>query len=190
MTIRPKNRVLINWLFSFVQDHSTKLWVILTLLFILFIDVPIFRLLYSWQILPLYIHRFVSGSKVCYIHSSTTYIVRTLYSLESCFYILYTISMAIWSLSLFADVPLRSPFRRDIGMAKLKYSGAGVPKFLQKLCSGVIFHFSCWMAFVFQFPYSGTSFICFVLAVGSKEVSYNFTTYSSKSSSLCLLYAR
>ena len=127
---------------------------------------------------------------VCYIHSSTTYIVRTLYSLESCSYILYTISMAIWSLRLFADVPLRSPFRRDIGMAKLKYSGAGVPKFLQKLCSGVIFHFSCWMAFVFQFPYSGTSFICFVLAVGSKEVSYNFTTYSSKSSSLCLLYAR
>ena len=127
---------------------------------------------------------------VCYIHSSTTYIVRTLYSLESCSYILYTISMAIWSLRLFADVPLRSPFRRDIGMAKLKYSGVGVPKFVQKLCSGVIFHFPCWMAFVFQFPYSGVFFICFVLVVGSKEVSYNFTTYSSKSSSLCLLNAR
>ena len=46
-TIRPKNRVLINLLFLFVHDHSTKLGVTLTLLFILFLDVPIFRLLYS-----------------------------------------------------------------------------------------------------------------------------------------------
>ena len=45
-TIRPKNRVLINLLFLFVHDHSTKLGVTLTLLFILFLDVPIFRLLY------------------------------------------------------------------------------------------------------------------------------------------------
>ena len=71
-TIRPKNRVLINLLFLFVHDHSTKLGVTLTLLFILFLDVPIFRLLYSWQILPLYFHRSVSGS--------TAFIFRPLYS--------------------------------------------------------------------------------------------------------------
>ena len=61
-TIRPKNRVLINLLFLFVHDHSTKLGVTLTLLFIFFLDVPIFRLLYSWQILPLWFHRSVSVS--------------------------------------------------------------------------------------------------------------------------------
>ena len=61
-TIRPKNRVLINLLFLFVHDHSTKSDVTLTVLFILFLDVPIFRSLYSWQILPLYFHRSASGS--------------------------------------------------------------------------------------------------------------------------------
>ena len=70
-TIRPKNRVLINLLFLFVHDHSTKLGVTLTLLFILFLDVPIFRLLYSWQILPLHFIR--------YVHSSTTYIFRSVH---------------------------------------------------------------------------------------------------------------
>ena len=54
-TIRPKNRVLINLLFLFVHDHSTKLGVTLTLLFILFLDVAILPLLYSWQILPLHL---------------------------------------------------------------------------------------------------------------------------------------
>ena len=63
-TIRSKNRVLIKFLFLIVHDHSTKLGVTLTLLFILFLDVSIFCLLYSWQILPLhFIH---------YLHSSTT----------------------------------------------------------------------------------------------------------------------
>ena len=63
-TIRPKNRVLINLLFLFVHDHLTKLGVTLTLLVFLFLDVSIFRLLYSWQVLPLYFYRFVSGSTV------------------------------------------------------------------------------------------------------------------------------
>ena len=36
--------------------------VTLTLLFIPILDVPIFRLLCSRQIMPLYFHRFVSGS--------------------------------------------------------------------------------------------------------------------------------
>ena len=63
-TIRSKNRVLIKFLFLIVHDHSTKLGVTLTLLFILFLDVSIFCLLCSWQILPLhFIH---------YLHSSTT----------------------------------------------------------------------------------------------------------------------
>ena len=44
-TIRPKNKVFINLLFLFVHDHLTKLGVTLTLLFILFLDMPIFRLL-------------------------------------------------------------------------------------------------------------------------------------------------
>ena len=44
-TIRPKNRVLINLLLLFVHDHLTKLGVTLTLLFALFLDMPIFRLL-------------------------------------------------------------------------------------------------------------------------------------------------
>ena len=66
-TIRSKNSV--NFLFLIVHDHSTKLGVTLTLLFILFLDVSIFRLLYSWQILPWhFIH---------YVHSSTTYIFRS-----------------------------------------------------------------------------------------------------------------
>ena len=65
-TIRPKNRVLINLLFLFVHDPSTKLGVTLTLLFILFLDVPIFRLLYSWQILPLH---FIGN-----VHSNTIFI--------------------------------------------------------------------------------------------------------------------
>ena len=82
-TIRPKNRVLINLLFLFVHDHSTKLGVTLTLLFILFLDVPIFRLLYSWQILPLYFHRSVSGS--------TAFIFRPLYSQQCYLYLSYTV---------------------------------------------------------------------------------------------------
>ena len=40
-------------------------------------------------VLPLYF--------VCYIHSSTTYIFRTLKSWKSCAYISYAIFMAIWS---------------------------------------------------------------------------------------------
>ena len=62
MTIRPKNRVLINLFFLFVHDHSTKLGVTLTVSFNIFLDVPIFRLLYSWTILPLYFHCSLSGS--------------------------------------------------------------------------------------------------------------------------------
>ena len=67
-TIRSKNRVLINLLILFVHDHSTKLGVTLTLLFILFLDVQLFRLLYSWQILSLHFIR--------YVNSSTTYNFR------------------------------------------------------------------------------------------------------------------
>ena len=67
-----KNRVLLNLLLLFAHDHSKKLGVTLTLLFNLFLDVPIFCLLYSWQILPLYFHRSVSGS--------TAFIIRPLYS--------------------------------------------------------------------------------------------------------------
>ena len=70
-TIRPKNRVLINVLFLFVHDHSTKLGVTLTLLLILFLNLPIFRLLYSWQTLPLHFIR--------YVHSSTVYIFRSVH---------------------------------------------------------------------------------------------------------------
>ena len=73
-TIRPKNRVLINLLFLFVHDHSTKLGVTLTLLLILFLNVPIFRLLYSWQILPLHFIR--------YVHSSTVYIFRSVHQIH------------------------------------------------------------------------------------------------------------
>ena len=70
-TIQPKHSVLTN-LFLFVHDHSIKLGVNLTILFILFLDVPIFPLLYSWQILSLYFLRSVSGS--------TAFIFRRLYS--------------------------------------------------------------------------------------------------------------
>ena len=70
--IRPKNKVLINLLFLFMHKHSTKLGITLALLFILFLCVPIFCLRYLWQILPLYFHRFVSGS--------TAFIFRPLYS--------------------------------------------------------------------------------------------------------------
>ena len=48
-TIQPKNSVLINLLFLFVHDHSANLGVTLTLLFIIFLDVPIFCLLYLQQ---------------------------------------------------------------------------------------------------------------------------------------------
>ena len=68
-TIEPKNKVLINLLFLFGHNYSTELGVTLNLLFILFLDVPIVLLLYSWQILPLYFHR--SGS--------TGFIFRPLY---------------------------------------------------------------------------------------------------------------
>ena len=84
-TIRPKNRVLVNLLLLFVHDHSTKLGVTLTLLFIFFLDVPIFRLLYSWQILPLHFIRYVHSSttyiflSVHYIHWSAVLIFRTPY---------------------------------------------------------------------------------------------------------------
>ena len=71
-TIQSKNRVLINFLFLFVHDHSTMLGVTLTLLFILFLDVPKFSLLYSWQTLPLYYDRSVFGS--------TAFTFRPLYS--------------------------------------------------------------------------------------------------------------
>ena len=73
-TIRPKNRVLINLLVLFAHDHSRKLGVTLTLLFILFLDVPIFRLLYSWQILPWYFLRSVSG-RTSFTSSSAILIV-------------------------------------------------------------------------------------------------------------------
>ena len=82
-TIRSKNSVLINLFFLFVHDHSTKLGVTLTLLFILFLDVPI--LLYSWQILPLHFIRYVPSStthifrSVHYIHWRAVLIFRTLY---------------------------------------------------------------------------------------------------------------
>ena len=76
MTIRPKNRVLINLFFLFVHDHSTKLGVTLTVSFNLFLDVPIFRLLYSWTILPLYFHCSLSGSTAvvfCPLYSQQYY---------------------------------------------------------------------------------------------------------------------
>ena len=70
-TIRPKSRVLINLLLLFIHNHSTGLGVTLTLLFIFFLDVPIFRLLYSRQVhcmytifigeLFLYFVRFIHG---------------------------------------------------------------------------------------------------------------------------------
>ena len=84
-TIRPKSRVLINLLLLFIHNHSTGLGVTLTLLFIFFLDVPIFRLLYSWQILPLHFSRYVHSSttyiflSVHYIHWSAVLIFRTLY---------------------------------------------------------------------------------------------------------------
>ena len=130
-TIRPKNRVLINLLFLFVHDHLPKLGITLTLLFILFLDVSIFRLLYSCQILPLYFRPLFLAVLplhfVRYIHSSTTYIFRTLYSLESCSYILYAVSMAIWRLcrcspavpcsvvprSWFYSMPIANMFHKD-----------------------------------------------------------------------------
>ena len=61
-----------NLLFFFVHDHSAKLGVTLTLLFILFLDVPVLRLLCSWQVLSLYFHSSVSGS--------TAFIFRPLFS--------------------------------------------------------------------------------------------------------------
>ena len=81
--IRPKNRVIINLLFLFVYDHLTKFGVTLTLKFILFLDVSIFRLLYSCQVLPLYFHRSVSGS--------TVFIFRPLCSQYYYLYLSYTI---------------------------------------------------------------------------------------------------
>ena len=53
-------------IYCFVHDHSTKLGVTHTLLFIPFLDVPIFPLLYSWQILPLLL--------IGYVHSNTIFI--------------------------------------------------------------------------------------------------------------------
>ena len=73
-TIRPKKRVLINLSILFVHDHSTKLGVTLTLLFIILLDVALFRLLYSWQILPLHFIR--------YVHNSTTYKFRSVHHIH------------------------------------------------------------------------------------------------------------
>ena len=71
-TIQSKKRVLINFLFLFVHDHWTMLGVTLTLLLILFLDVPKFSLLYSWQTLLLYYNRSV--------FDSTAFTFRPLYS--------------------------------------------------------------------------------------------------------------
>ena len=62
-TIRPKIESSLIIIYFFICTRPfDKLGVTLTLLFILFLDVPIFPLLYSWQILPLNFHCSVSGS--------------------------------------------------------------------------------------------------------------------------------
>ena len=81
--VQPKNKVLINLLFLFGHNYWTKLGVTLTLLFVLFLDVPIFLSLYSWQILPLHFHRSVTGS--------TAFIFRPLYSQQYYLYLPYTV---------------------------------------------------------------------------------------------------
>ena len=102
-TIRPKIRFLINLLFLFEHDHSTKLGVALSLYFILFLIVPILGMLYSWQILPLYFLCSVCGRTalifrppfqssttlyfIHYIHESAAVTFRTLYP---CLYEVFT----------------------------------------------------------------------------------------------------
>ena len=70
-TIQPKNSVLINLLFLFVHDHSANLGVTLTLLFIIFLDVPIFWFIIFIAVLPI--------SFVHHIHWRAALILRTLY---------------------------------------------------------------------------------------------------------------
>ena len=100
-TIRPKIRVLIN-VFLFVHDHSTKVrchFYSLINSFLLCVDISfaIFK-----AALPLYFVRSISSSLlplsfVGYIYSSTTLTFPTLYSWKCCSYVLYAVSMAIWS---------------------------------------------------------------------------------------------
>ena len=100
-TIRLKIRILINF-FLFVHDHSTKVrghFYSLINSFLLCVDISfaIFK-----AALPLYFVRSISSSLlplsfVGYIHSSTTLTFPTLYSWKCCSYVLYAVSMAIWS---------------------------------------------------------------------------------------------
>ena len=83
-TIRPKIRILINLFFLFVHGHSTKVRGSLLLLIYSFLNCS--NILFA--VLPL-----------CFVRYNHTLIFHTLYSLKSCSYILYTISIAIWSLS-------------------------------------------------------------------------------------------
>ena len=78
-----------------------RLGVTLNLSFIVFLIVPIFRLLYSCQHCP-YISfaLFLAALSlyfVCYIDNSTTLIFRTLYPWKSCSFISYAISMDVKS---------------------------------------------------------------------------------------------
>ena len=98
-----KIRFLINLWFLFEHDHSTKLGVTLSFYFILFLIVPIFGMLYSWQILPLYFLCSVCGRTALifrplfqssttlyfmhYIHESAAVTFRTLYP---CLYEVFT----------------------------------------------------------------------------------------------------
>ena len=88
----------LSFILSFVYDHSTKIRVLIDL-FLLFVHDHSTKVKnYSYvsfalflAVVPLYFVR--------YIHSSTTLIFPTLYSLKCCSYISYAISMAIWSLN-------------------------------------------------------------------------------------------
>ena len=102
-SVQPKISVLINLIFLFVHNHSTKVTSHSYSLIYSFLHCADI-LLYSRQcfpyisfalflaVLPLYFIRS--------IHSSTSLMFPTLYSWKCCSYILYAISMAIWNLSL------------------------------------------------------------------------------------------
>ena len=81
-----KIRVLIIFLFLFAHDYSTKLGVIL-LFYIHGSTALIFRPLYLWAVVLLYF--------VCYVHGSTAFTFRPPYSLQYCPYIWYTVFMEV-----------------------------------------------------------------------------------------------
>ena len=109
-TIRPKIRVLINlFIFICAHNHSNKVRSHSYSLNDSFLCQ--YSVCYVQGSTSLISRSLFSGSsafifRIHCIHSSTTLIIRILYSCKYCSYISYAISMAIWSLSPMFKYPM------------------------------------------------------------------------------------